>query len=154
MSNQKEVIACVTLLAGCLRQEVTTALLEGFCLALADLSESELRRAVGKALCECKFMPAPAELREFAGRVQLTEGEADYRRVARLLEATDARGSAKLCEWHFYRGHGDHGSQEGCTPRCPDFGLDVKGRRELAPERKPESLAAIPGQLADRKAAP
>ena len=70
--NEKEIIACVTLLAGALRQELTAPLLQGFCMALADLTAAELRQAVGRALCECKFMPAPAELRAFAGRPALS----------------------------------------------------------------------------------
>lgn len=67
MSSEKEIIACVTLMASTLRQEVTPAMLSGYVLALSDLTEAQMRRAVGRALCECKFMPAPAELRIFAG---------------------------------------------------------------------------------------
>lgn len=67
MTNEREVIACVALVASTLRQEVTPLLLEGFCLALADLTPHELRQAIERALRECKFMPSPAELRAFAG---------------------------------------------------------------------------------------
>lgn len=75
MTEQKEIIAIVTLLAGVFRVEVTKPMLSGFCLALADLSETDLRKAVARALTECKFFPAPAELRAFAGRKRL---EAPY----------------------------------------------------------------------------
>lgn len=81
MKNEKEVITYVTLLAGALRQETTAPMLEGFCLALKDLTEPELRQAVARALTDCKFFPSPAELRAFAGRKRL---EAPYHAPAKL----------------------------------------------------------------------
>lgn len=41
--------------------------LEGYRLALRDLTDDQLARAVGRALRESKFMPSPSELRDLAG---------------------------------------------------------------------------------------
>lgn len=90
MADEKEVIACVTLMASTLRQEVTPAMLSGYVLALGDLTAAQLRTAVGRALCECKFMPAPAELRTFAGIVPLAaRGEEAWAIVRAAMDRYD-----------------------------------------------------------------
>ena len=90
MSDEKESIACVTLMASTLRQEVTPAMLSGYVLALSELTPVQLRMAVGRALCECKFMPAPAELRAFAGIVPLaSRGEEAWSIVRAALDSCD-----------------------------------------------------------------
>ena len=71
--TRREIIACVTLLAGTLRQELTEVLLRGYSMALGDMTAGEIRQATARAVSECKFMPAPAELRAFAGRKPLAE---------------------------------------------------------------------------------
>ncbi len=40
---------------------------DGYWMALGDLTEPQLQDAIKTALRQCKFMPAPAELRELAG---------------------------------------------------------------------------------------
>jgi hypothetical protein len=49
------------------RTEVTEALIEGYWLGLDDVELTPLGQAMRRAIRECKFMPSPAELREFAG---------------------------------------------------------------------------------------
>ncbi len=76
MSTMVEVSACVTMLASTLRHEVTPPMLEGYFMALEDLTVAQLKQAVKAALKRCRFMPSPVELREFAGR-----REAAYHRL-------------------------------------------------------------------------
>lgn len=49
---------------------------QAYWAALEHLDEAELRRAFGRAIQECKFMPTPAELIELAGRKRNVEAEA------------------------------------------------------------------------------
>jgi hypothetical protein len=57
-------IACM---AATFRQEATEALYLGYWYGLEDLTLDAVRRAVTRALRECKWLPSVAELRELAG---------------------------------------------------------------------------------------
>lgn len=48
-------------------RQVSPALLGLYWEALRDLTPAQFQEATGRALRECKFLPKPAELREFAG---------------------------------------------------------------------------------------
>ena len=71
----------INALAASFRAVVSKPLLHGYWLGLKDLSVEDLERAAARALCESKFMPAPAELRTLAGVMS---------RVDRMLKAWDA----------------------------------------------------------------
>lgn len=46
---------------------ITAQTVQVYAVALEDIDDAALGRAVKRALRECKFFPVPAELREFAG---------------------------------------------------------------------------------------
>lgn len=48
-------------------REVTPEMVTGYDLALEDMTDAQLSVAVKRAVAECRFFPAPAELRDFAG---------------------------------------------------------------------------------------
>lgn len=50
------------------RQVLEDAALEGYWIALCDVTEENFNRAVDRALRELRFMPPPSELRDMAGR--------------------------------------------------------------------------------------
>lgn len=58
-------------------KQLSEAVLEGYWIALEDLSDDEFRKAVIAALKQSKFFPAGAELRAFAGHKRI---EAPYHR--------------------------------------------------------------------------
>lgn len=62
--ERNELIAALALSFG---KESPTAMLLGYAMGLDDISTPDLRRAVARAMKECRFMPVPMELRELAG---------------------------------------------------------------------------------------
>lgn len=62
--ERNELIAALALAFG---KESPTAMLLGYAMGLDDISTPDLKRAVQRAMKECKFMPVPMELRELAG---------------------------------------------------------------------------------------
>jgi len=56
-------------LAELYRRQMTDAAIEMFVSALGDLTAEQVEHAARKAAASCKFMPAPVELRELAGKV-------------------------------------------------------------------------------------
>lgn len=62
--ERNELIAALALAFG---KESPTAMLLGYAMGLDDITTPELKRAVQRAMKECKFMPVPMELRELAG---------------------------------------------------------------------------------------
>lgn len=62
--ERNELIAALAMAFG---KESPTAMLLGYAMGLDDISTPELKRAVQRAMKECKFMPVPMELRELAG---------------------------------------------------------------------------------------
>ena len=65
MTKQETFVTMVTMLCESFNRPATDGLLEGYWLALSDLSEEQLKAACAKALATSKFMPAPAELLAF-----------------------------------------------------------------------------------------
>lgn len=70
MTKQETFVTIVTTLCESFNRVPTDGLLEGYWMALSDLSEEEMKRACARAMAESKFMPVPAELLEYAGRAQ------------------------------------------------------------------------------------
>jgi hypothetical protein len=60
----------MAVLAASFNRELPGPAIEGYWLALQDLSEAELAAATKRALAECRFMPAPVELLALAGRAR------------------------------------------------------------------------------------
>lgn len=67
LTPRKRVTAAVTMLAETFRQTLGAGALEGYWIALRDLTAEELAHATGRAVREGRFMPTPAELLELAG---------------------------------------------------------------------------------------
>lgn len=67
----KEVVTFyVSALASVFQREVSDVMLQGYLIGLEGLSSQEVERAVRVALRSCRFMPSPAELREWAGEAK------------------------------------------------------------------------------------
>lgn len=64
LKRQAELIAA---LAASFRVQADEALFLGYELGLIGVHTEDLERAVSRALQSCRFMPSPAELREYAG---------------------------------------------------------------------------------------
>jgi len=70
------------------------AALEAYWLALSDLTEAELAGATKQALQECKFLPSPAELRAYAGRLKIeTRAVMAWDVVRATIDKLDYTGS-------------------------------------------------------------
>lgn len=90
----KSFAAMMAMLSEMFGRQVTDVLVEGYWIALQDLTEDELQTATQRALAECKFMPAPAEIRELSGRRQKRLAAAEAREFERVR-----RISARLDSW-------------------------------------------------------
>lgn len=66
MTKREAFVAVMNMLGETFNRPMTAGLLEGYWLAVEDLTEGELRTATRAALATSKFMPAPAELRAYA----------------------------------------------------------------------------------------
>jgi hypothetical protein len=90
LTKHQRFVAAMTLLANTFNRDVTPAL-EGYWLALRDLDETSLKRAVGRALQECKFMPAPSELLALSGKGRNVEAECAtaWQTVRRAIDRYD-----------------------------------------------------------------
>lgn len=62
MTNREAFVTGLAVLGATFDRKLATAAVEGYWLALSDLSEDEWKGLMKRALSECKFMPAPAEL--------------------------------------------------------------------------------------------
>jgi hypothetical protein len=71
--DRTEFALCVAALAEAFGRQSSKATQFGYWLGLQDLPLSSVQAATAKALRQCKFMPAPSELRELAG--ESTEDE-------------------------------------------------------------------------------
>jgi hypothetical protein len=70
MSNkprEEQIAECVTILAEAFRQRVSEMTFRTYDIGLSDLDINDVKRAVVKAIRECKFMPTVRELRELCG---------------------------------------------------------------------------------------
>lgn len=70
LRERQELIAALVMTFG---KEPSAPQLLGYTMALDDITTPDLKRAVGRAMRECKFLPVPAELRELAGVVTGTQ---------------------------------------------------------------------------------
>ncbi len=139
MTKQQTFVAIVTTLCESFNRTATDGLLEGYWMALSDLSEDEMKRACSRAMAESKFMPVPSELLEFAGRSQS--------RALDIIEAWEA--VRRAIDRHDYTDSVDFGPlvnavvrNLGGWQRLCDLGreqLDVWTRKEF--ERVYELLA-------------
>lgn len=89
LTPKQQLVAAVTMLAETYRQPITSAALEGYWLALRDLSAQELAAATTRALRESKFMPNPSELRDFAGKSLDAEMAAAWEAVRTAMDRHD-----------------------------------------------------------------
>jgi hypothetical protein len=64
---QEQVTFLVSVLASTFQRQVTPAMLQGYLIGLSGMALEDVKQATQTALRTCKFMPAPAELRELAG---------------------------------------------------------------------------------------
>lgn len=62
MTNREAFVTGLAVLGATFDRKLAPAAVEGYWLALSDLSEDEWKALMKRALSECKFMPAPAEL--------------------------------------------------------------------------------------------
>lgn len=69
MASNQIICKCVALLAEAFGRKTTPATFEVYAIALADLTDQQVNAAATIAAGRCRFMPTPAELREFAGVV-------------------------------------------------------------------------------------
>lgn len=69
MASNETVFRCVGLLCEAFGRKPTAATFEVYSIALSDLTDQQVNAAATIASGRCKFMPTPAELREFAGVV-------------------------------------------------------------------------------------
>lgn len=65
MAKTETIANCMTMLSETYRQKLTRSTLEAYRIALEDIGDEDLLAACTEALKQCKFMPVPAELREF-----------------------------------------------------------------------------------------
>lgn len=65
--DRSEFATAMQTLAAAFGKEPSKPLLEAYWMVLGELPIDGFKRAVSSALRSCKFMPSPAELREFAG---------------------------------------------------------------------------------------
>jgi len=68
MNKREAFVTVLNVLGESFNRPMTEGLLEGYWMALQDLSTEEMQAAGKRALQECKFMPAPSELLAFVGR--------------------------------------------------------------------------------------
>ncbi len=67
MTDQSDRIRLIAALAATFNREADEAMFQGYEIGLADLPLEDVQRAVQRAIRECKFMPAVAELRGLSG---------------------------------------------------------------------------------------
>lgn len=68
MTKREHFATSIALLASTFNRTLPAAGIEGYWLTLQGLGEDELANATKRALAECRFMPAPAELLALAAR--------------------------------------------------------------------------------------
>lgn len=65
MTNREAFATALAVLGATFDRKLSPPAVEGYWIALQDLTEEEFKRATGMALVNCKFMPAPSELLSF-----------------------------------------------------------------------------------------
>ena len=66
MTNREAFVTALAVLGATFDRKLTAPAIEGYWLALSDLTEDEFKLVMKRAVVECKFMPAPSELLTFA----------------------------------------------------------------------------------------
>lgn len=69
-------MASLALISTAFDRKISEPLIEGYWIALRDLTDEELAVATKRALSECTFMPVPAELLGLAGRARSLDADA------------------------------------------------------------------------------
>lgn len=77
MTKREAFVTMMNVLAETFNRSLTEGTLEGYWMAMSDLSESEMSAAAGRAVREIKFMPAPSELRSFVREARDLAAEAE-----------------------------------------------------------------------------
>lgn len=131
MTTRESVIQAVTMLATTFNRPVTAEFVEAYQLGMSGLGPDDVARALKRALRECKFMPAPAELIALSG--------ASERRGLATAEAWEA--VRRAIDVHDYTTSVDFGplvnailrNMGGWLRLCdlPLEGLDVWARKEF-----------------------
>jgi hypothetical protein len=75
LDKRKTFATLLALLGATFNRQINAQLTEGYWLALQHLDEQDMKRAAGRALQECKFMPTPAELIQLSGKARNIEAE-------------------------------------------------------------------------------
>jgi len=65
MTNREVFVTALAMLGAGFDRKLTAPAIELYWLALGDLTEDEMKQSVARAALECRFMPAPSELRAF-----------------------------------------------------------------------------------------
>jgi hypothetical protein len=91
LSKRQVVGTAMAMLAATFNRELSTGALEGYWQALQHLEEADLRRATGRALQECRFMPTPVELIQLSGKARNVEAECAtaWQTVRRAIDRYD-----------------------------------------------------------------
>lgn len=96
MKNREAFATALAVLGNTYDRKLTGPAIEGYWIALSDLSEDEFARATKKALSASKFMPSPSELLAFAGHAP-PDHEADaveaWSVVRACVDSVDYTGS-------------------------------------------------------------
>ena len=88
--NKHEVSYLLALLGDAYGKEITEGNVNAYALALADIPYAEAQQAAAICMRECKFFPAPAEIRRAVEQQRLAA------RMARLVAQREAEGQALL----------------------------------------------------------
>jgi len=75
-------------LATVFRFDLTEAIIEGYWVGLEDVELAAIGRAMRRAWKECRFMPTPAELRDFSGK---GKDRRPYHEPVKTLTAADRK---------------------------------------------------------------
>lgn len=151
MTNKQTFASTLAVLASTFRQQMEPQAIDGYWLALEDLTEDEFRAVAKRALRESKFMPTPAELLAFAGKAGPKVASA---RAAEAWEAV-----RRAMDQHDYTTSVDFGPlvnavvanlggwQELCAKSIPDLvwvRKDFDRVYEAFSEKDPASLHGEP----------
>jgi hypothetical protein len=71
--NRQRFADLIGMLCSVFNVESSNPMLDGYWLALKDIPAEGLERAVERSIKECRFMPKPAELRDYSGAVSTTD---------------------------------------------------------------------------------
>lgn len=96
MTNREAFATALAVLGNTFDRKLTGPAIEGYWIALSDLTEGEFARATKRALSESKFMPSPSELLAFAGhapRDLAAEAPLAWDAVRRAMDNLDVYGN-------------------------------------------------------------